>query len=118
MRRGQKIIVDYRPATLNFDTSVLGSEDCLFVNVFAPANAKKLPVLFWIRKCSPLSRGSIPGSQTTDGGGYGLGSAASFEFPYLAQNVGNGFVTVVIQYRLGAFGFLSSSEVADNGIAN
>ena len=27
-----------------------GDEDCLFLNVFAPANATKLPVLMLIRK--------------------------------------------------------------------
>lgn len=26
-----------------------GSEDCLFLNVYAPANASSLPVLVWIR---------------------------------------------------------------------
>ena len=30
----------------------------------------------------------------------------------------NGFVSVIIQYRLGAFGFLSSREVAENGVVN
>lgn len=39
------------PAAYGF-TSALGDEDCLFLNVFAPANAKNLPVFFWIRKCS------------------------------------------------------------------
>lgn len=31
-------------------TSALGDEDCLFLNVYAPAGAKDLPVFFWIRK--------------------------------------------------------------------
>ena len=30
----------------------------------------------------------------------------------------NGFISVIIQYRLGAFGFLSSSEVKDHGALN
>ncbi|KAK4173655.1 Alpha/Beta hydrolase protein, partial [Triangularia setosa] len=37
------------PAVVNFTEAVLGNEDCLFLNVFAPADAKKLPVLVWIR---------------------------------------------------------------------
>jgi carboxylesterase type B len=37
------------PAAYGF-TSALGNEDCLFLNVYAPANAKNLPVFFWIRK--------------------------------------------------------------------
>ncbi|KAK4642829.1 hypothetical protein QC761_401010 [Podospora bellae-mahoneyi] len=86
------------PAAVNFTQDVLGDEDCLFLNVFAPVRAKKLPVLVWIH-----------------GGGYGLGSAASFDFSHMAQTVNNGFVSVVIQYRLGAFGFLSSAEVVENG---
>ena len=31
---------------------------------------------------------------------------------------GNGFIAVVIQYRLGAFGFLSSEDVKKNGQVN
>ena len=30
----------------------------------------------------------------------------------------NGFISVIIQYRLGAFGFLSSEEVKENGQLN
>jgi carboxylesterase type B len=36
------------PAAYGF-VSALGNEDCLFMNVYAPANAKNLPVFFWIR---------------------------------------------------------------------
>ncbi|KAK3690451.1 carboxylesterase [Podospora appendiculata] len=89
------------PATVDFNSSILGNEDCLFLNVFAPANATKLPVLFWIH-----------------GGGYGAGSASSFDFSFMDQTVGNSFISVVIQYRLGAFGFLSSADVAKHGTAN
>jgi carboxylesterase type B len=39
------------PAAYGF-TSAFGNEDCLFLNVYAPANATKLPVFFWIRKSS------------------------------------------------------------------
>lgn len=41
------------PAAYGF-TSALGNEDCLFLNVYAPANAKNLPVFFWIRMCPNL----------------------------------------------------------------
>lgn len=37
------------PAAYGF-TSALGNEDCLFLNVYAPVNAKDLPVFFWIRR--------------------------------------------------------------------
>jgi hypothetical protein len=36
------------PAAYEF-VSGPGNEDCLFLNVYAPANAKNLPVFFWIR---------------------------------------------------------------------
>ncbi|KAF2729424.1 carboxylesterase type B [Polyplosphaeria fusca] len=77
-------------------------EDCLFLNVYAPANAStaKLPVLVWIH-----------------GGGYGLGDGTLDMTEFINAN-DDGIVGVAIQYRLGAFGFLSSDEVAANGVAN
>jgi len=71
------------------------------LNVYAPVNAKNLPVLVWIH-----------------GGGYGLGQASGFGLPAFApmsKTAGNGFITVVIQYRLGAFGFLSSADLVKQG---
>lgn len=38
----------------NFTETILGDEDCLFLNVFSPKGAAKLPVLFWIRMYSSL----------------------------------------------------------------
>ncbi len=57
-------------------------------------------------------------TRQTDGGGYGAGSAASFDFSTMAKTAGNGFVSVVIQYRLGAFGFASSQEIFQKGVPN
>lgn len=59
-----------------------GSEDCLFLNVWAPENAKKLPVLVWIH-----------------GGGYGYGDGTQDMTEILNDN-GNSFVVVSIQYRV------------------
>ncbi|KAF2790340.1 carboxylesterase type B [Melanomma pulvis-pyrius CBS 109.77] len=83
-----------------FGPLVKGVEDCLFLNVYAPANASKLPVLVWIH-----------------GGGYGVGDGTQNLTDIIAANE-NGFVGVSIQYRLGAFGFLSSDEVYRNGAVN
>lgn len=47
------------PSKYNFNYSGLGSEDCLFLSVFTPTNATKLPVLVWIRSSTP----SLPLSQ-------------------------------------------------------
>ncbi|HTX76623.1 MAG TPA: carboxylesterase family protein [Terracidiphilus sp.] len=73
------------------------SEDCLFLNVYAPATADKnsaLPVMFWIH-----------------GGGYsgGSGDEPRHNGDFLPLK---GVVLVTINYRLGVFGFLASSDLA------
>lgn len=70
------------------------SEDCLYLNVWAPAGAKKLPVLVWIH-----------------GGGYYGGAAAQpgFDGANLAQH---GAIVVTVGYRLGVFGFFAHPELA------
>ncbi|KAF4614038.1 hypothetical protein D9613_008113 [Agrocybe pediades] len=80
------------------------SEDCLFLNVFLPGilgQRKNLPVVFWIH-----------------GGGYILGSATGFDGNDLIRESGEGVVVVVIQYRLGVFGFLPGQKVKDGGALN
>jgi len=73
------------------------SEDCLFLNVYAPAGSSagsRLPVMFWIH-----------------GGGYavGAGSEPRHHGDFLPlKNV----VLVTINYRLGVFGFLATSDLA------
>ena len=80
------------------------SEDCLYLNVYAPATAKgnsKLPVMFWIH-----------------GGGYtgGASSEPRHNGDFLPLK---GVVLVTINYRLGVFGFLATSDMAKeaNGAA-
>lgn len=80
---------------------ILGSEDCLFLNVYAPSNASNLPVLVWIH-----------------GGGYGLGNGSAYDLSTIVGANNNSFIAIAIQYRLGAFGFLSSDEVFRNGVPN
>ncbi|XP_044213363.1 cocaine esterase-like [Thunnus albacares] len=70
------------------------SEDCLYLNIYTPANKAhdaKLPVMVWIH-----------------GGGFVLGSASIYDGSALAayQDV----VVVLIQYRLGLLGFLSTGD--------
>ena len=73
------------------------SEDCLYLNVFAPSDANprsKLPVMFWIH-----------------GGGHNAGSASEprHDGDFLPTK---GVVLVTINYRLGVFGFLATSDLA------
>ncbi|KAK0482566.1 Alpha/Beta hydrolase protein [Armillaria novae-zelandiae] len=62
---------------------------------------KSLPVVVWIH-----------------GGGYFLGSASSFDGNNLIRESGNGIVAMIIQYRLGLFGFLAGETVKANGRLN
>lgn len=73
------------------------SEDCLYLNVYAPAAAKqgtRLPVMVWIH-----------------GGGFlaGAGSEPRYTDPAL---VDKGVVVVTLNYRLNVFGFLASEDLA------
>ncbi|AEO68640.1 uncharacterized protein THITE_2053903 [Thermothielavioides terrestris NRRL 8126] len=77
-----------------------GDEDCLYLNVYAPPQAVELPVLVWIH-----------------GGGYGLGDGRQDMADFINAN-NQSFLVVAIQYRLGAFGWLSSAEVKKRGVVN
>ena len=65
------------------------SEDCLTLNIWAPANARKAPVFFWIHG-GALSAGS--------------GSEPMYDGSKFAER---GIVVVTINYRLGVLGFLA-----------
>ncbi|KAF5374271.1 hypothetical protein D9758_004574 [Tetrapyrgos nigripes] len=92
-------------------------EDCLFLNVFVPgsqfnktSSEETLPVIVWIH-----------------GGGYNSGSSSDTGFPnttgiYDGEDLirigDNRVIVVVIQYRLGLFGFLAGGKVRDDGALN
>ncbi|GAA5946916.1 hypothetical protein JCM3775_004177 [Rhodotorula graminis] len=83
--------------------SATQSEDCLFLNVVAPAGSCEgadLPVVVYIH-----------------GGGFAFGDA-QIQWEQFLQHIGNKVVLVSIQYRLGPFGFLAGSEVVANGVTN
>jgi para-nitrobenzyl esterase len=82
-----------QPATAMMPRSVEAGEDCLSVNVWAPAGAKDLPVMFWIH-----------------GGAYIYGSSADpgMEGDTFARD---GVVFVSCNYRLGALGFLHAGHL-------
>jgi para-nitrobenzyl esterase len=65
------------------------SEDCLYLNVTAPAGAVRRPVLFWIH-----------------GGGFEMGHGPDQAGDGAAFANSHGLVVVTVNYRLGALGFL------------
>lgn len=72
------------------------SEDCLYLNVWAPAfkDGKKLPVLVWIH-----------------GGGF-VGGSGSDQRSDGALMAAKGVVVVSFNYRSGVFGFLAHPELS------
>ncbi|KAF7346433.1 Carboxylic ester hydrolase [Mycena sanguinolenta] len=79
------------------------TEDCLFLSVYSPNlnPTALLPTIIWIH-----------------GGGYAIGSASQYNGADLVQDSNNQVVVVVIQYRLGLFGFLAGQEMKDDGALN
>ena len=69
------------------------SEDCLYLNIWSPTGASRLPVIVWIY-----------------GGGFNVGSAsmANYSGEGLAQK---GVVRVNLAYRVGALGFFAHPEL-------
>ncbi|OXA56057.1 esterase E4 [Folsomia candida] len=83
---------------------VLGSEDCLFLNVFTP----QLPS--GKNKRSPNSISStngLPVMVFIFGGGYYVGGGDLYGGKYL---IDQDVILVTFNYRLGAFGFLNSGD--------
>ena len=80
----------------NLYTTDLGvtSEDCLTLNVWAPAKAEKAPVLVWIH------------------GGALVGGSSKEPLYDGAKLAGRGVVVVSINYRLGVFGWLAHPELS------
>jgi para-nitrobenzyl esterase len=82
---------------------VMGSEDCLYLDVYAPAmtadeiptGVDRLPVMYWIH-----------------GGGNTIGAGNQLPPAALARD--NGVIVVTINYRLGVFGWLSHPGLREN----
>lgn len=80
-----------------WEPSALSSEDCLYLNVYAPRSADpstKAPVMVWIH-----------------GGGFvgGAGHGPFYDGTALAKK---GVVVVTINYRLGIFGFFAHPDLS------
>jgi para-nitrobenzyl esterase len=76
------------------------SEDCLYLNVWAPANAagKKLPVLVYFY-----------------GGGFQMGDGS--EGRYDGESMATkGIIAITVNYRLGIFGFMAHPELTQTSV--
>ncbi|KZV98696.1 alpha/beta-hydrolase [Exidia glandulosa HHB12029] len=83
------------------DAGGAGSEDCLKVNIYAPANAttrSNLPVLVYIHA-------------------YILGNPVNWPFTHWVQQDPN-VVVLSVYYRLSAIGFLATPELADPAVGD
>ncbi|KAJ1082455.1 hypothetical protein NDU88_002623 [Pleurodeles waltl] len=89
-----KFIDKHRELTQSEFPDLTISEDCLYLNIYTPAEVRKddkLPVMVWIH-----------------GGGLVYGGASTFDGSALSayENV----IVVIIQYRLGTLGFFSTGD--------
>jgi len=81
------------------------SEDCLYLNVYAPSEAEKAPILVWLH-----------------GGAFFLGAGHLGSYNG-TSNAKQGVITVSINYRLGSLGgfahaALSAEAAADEGLGS
>jgi len=83
------------------DPTASTSEDCLYLNVYAPtmASIRQLPVMVWIH-----------------GGGFTGGSGSLYDGAVLAAR--EHVIVVTINYRLGIFGFLALPSLDEEGGAD
>ena len=77
-----------------FYTHASMSEDCLFLNIWAPANTRNAPVIVWIHGGSLIS---------------GAGSEAIFDGARFAER---GVIVISINYRLGPLGWLAHPRLS------
>ena len=78
---------------------VVGSEDCQYVDIYAPVGAgpdETLPVMYWIY-----------------GGGQTSGSSRAYDGSRLAAE--NGVVVIVTNYRVGPFGWFHHPSIIPEG---
>jgi para-nitrobenzyl esterase len=78
-----------RPGSIYFEQLPAMSEDCLTLNIWAPANARNAPVFVWIHGGSLVS---------------GAGRQIMYDGAAMARR---GILVVSINYRLGILGYLA-----------
>ncbi len=88
------------PFFSSIDAPIVGSEDCLTLNVWSPApDGERRPVLFWIH-----------------GGGWVMGTGSAYDASLLAAR--GDAVVVTVNYRLGPWGFLYLGDIEGQEVAD
>lgn len=83
------------------------NEDCLYLNVWRPAEAKEgAPVMVWIHGGGNVSGSAADEVPTSQGHLW-------YDGQFFAER--HGIVVVTLNYRLGAFGFFAHPALADEG---
>ncbi|WP_420593521.1 carboxylesterase/lipase family protein [Deinococcus sp.] len=82
--------------TGNPDRTISGSEDCLYLNVYAPESAVKAPVMVWVH-----------------GGSFDTGTGNIYDGSVLARDYG--VIVVTLNYRLGVLGWLAAPVLGQDG---
>jgi para-nitrobenzyl esterase len=90
-----------QPPSADATSGLLGSEDCLYLNVYTPAHrpSERLPVMVWVH------------------GGSAITGAGQDVDPTRLAEAGH-VVVVTVNYRLGPFGFLSNAALDEPGAAS
>ncbi|PPQ76538.1 hypothetical protein CVT26_013237 [Gymnopilus dilepis] len=102
-------------------TAIVGSEDCLFINVVKPANipsGKKLPILFV--SSSPMAH-KIPPDSEAEESGFEVGSSTGNPGNTVVQRsiaLGEPVIFVSPNYRVNAMGFIGGQQIKDAGLGN
>ena len=97
--KGERDATRFRPAAMQPAAGFEQSEDCLYLNIWAPEGKGPFPVYVWIH-----------------GGGFTGGRAFDpmFDGTLLAQA---GIICITVAYRLGVFGFLDLEPLLGSAYA-
>ncbi len=93
-----------KPGSWNYREGAKYSEDCLYLNVFAPTDAihsdKKLPVMFWVF-----------------GGGFLAGGISDPAYRQPSAYTDRDVIIVAANYRLGSFGYLAHPDFSAKSLS-
>ncbi|GAC1417457.1 MAG: carboxylesterase family protein [Acidobacteriaceae bacterium] len=96
---GERDATQFAPMAMQSGTDEAMSEDCLYLNVWAPVGAGPFPVLVWVH------------------GGGNTGGASHSAVVDGATFARAGIVCVTVAYRLGVFGFLDVESLLGRAYA-